>query len=142
MNRVILIGRFTKDVELKSTPQGTSVCTFTLAVDRRFQKQGTERQADFISCVAWRNTADFISKYFRKGDPICVEGSIQSRSWDGTDGQRHYVTEVVVENASFLPARKNGTADGVPLPGDPGPVGIPGGGGFAPMDDDEDGLPF
>ena len=103
MNRVILIGRFTKDVELKSTPQGTSVCTFTLAVDRRFQKQGTERQADFIACVAWRNTADFISKYFKKGDPICVEGSIQSRSWDGTDGQRHYVTEVVVENASFLP---------------------------------------
>ena len=139
MNKVILIGRFTKDVELKSTPQGISVCTFTLAVDRRYQKQGAERQADFINCVAWRNTADFISKYFKKGDPIGVEGSIQSRSWDDNDGKRHYVTEVVVDNASFLPARKSGSTDGAPMPTDP-PAEF-GGGGFAPVDDD-DTLPF
>lgn len=100
-NKVILIGRHTKNPELKSTPQGTSVCTFTLAVDRRFQDQ-----TDFFNCVAWKATAEFISKYFKKGDPICVEGCLQTRSWTGQDGQKRYVTEVMVDSCFFTGAKR------------------------------------
>lgn len=100
MNRVILMGRLTADPELRTTPQGTSVSRFTIAVDRRFAKEG-QQQADFITCVAWRQTAEFICRYFGKGKMIAVEGQIQSRSWDGEDGKRQYATEVNVENAFF-----------------------------------------
>ena len=91
MNRVILMGRFTADPELRQTPQGTAVTRFTIAVDRRFRKEGGQ-QADFITCVAWRQTAEFICRYFQKGRMIAVEGQLQSRSWDGQDGKRQYAT--------------------------------------------------
>ena len=100
MNRVILMGRLTADPELRTTPQGTSVSRFTIAVDRRFAKEG-QQQADFITCVAWRQTAEFVCRYFGKGRMIAVEGQLQSRSWDGEDGKRQYATEVIVDNAFF-----------------------------------------
>lgn len=100
MNRAILMGRLTKDPELRRTQQGTVVVSFTVAVNRRFAEEG-QQQADFISCVAWRQTAEFICKYFKKGSMLAVVGSIQTRSWDGQDGKRQYATEVVVDEVYF-----------------------------------------
>ncbi len=107
LNKVILIGRFTRDPELRSTPQGTSTCSFSLAVDRNYQSAGGERQADFINCVAWRQTAEFISKYFQKGNMVCVEGSIQTRSWKDNEGNNRYATEVVVDRSYFVESKKS-----------------------------------
>ncbi|NRO47722.1 Single-stranded DNA-binding protein [Lactobacillus helveticus] len=102
INRVVLAGRPTKNLELRSTKSGTNVCSFTLAVDRNFKSKNGEREADFISCIAWQKTAEVMSKYVKKGSVIGVDGRIQTRSYDNRDGQRVYVTEVVVENFSFL----------------------------------------
>ena len=107
LNKVILIGRFTRDPELRATPQGTSTCSFSLAVDRNYQSAGGERQADFINCVAWRQTAEFISKYFQKGNMVCVEGSIQTRSWKDNEGNNRYATEVVVDRSYFVESKKS-----------------------------------
>ena len=115
LNKVVLAGRITADPELKQTPSGVSVLRFTLAVNRRFTKGGeqSEQQADFISIVAWRQTAEFISKYFRKGSAICVTGSIQTRNWQDQQGQRRYATEVVVDEAMFVDSRsESGNAQG------------------------------
>jgi single-strand DNA-binding protein len=101
MNKVVLIGRLTADPELRQTPQGTAVARFTVAVDRRFRREGGQ-QADFITCVAWRQQAEFVCRYFNKGKLIGIEGSIQSRSWDGQDGKRQYATEVVVDAVEFV----------------------------------------
>lgn len=100
MNRVILMGRLTADPELRQTPQGTAVTSFTIAVDRRIKTENGQ-QADFITCVAWRKTAEFICRYFQKGRMIAVEGQLQSRSWDTQDGKRQHATEVMVDNVSF-----------------------------------------
>ena len=108
LNKVILMGRLTRDPELRSTPQGVSTCSFSLAVDRNFVRQGEERKADFINCVAWRQTAEFIPRYFKKGNMIALEGSIQTRSWDD-DGKNRYVTEVIVSQVYFA-ERKNSAA--------------------------------
>lgn len=102
MNKVILIGRLTKDVELKLTSNQTQFCGFTVAVDRRFKDANGQRQTDFISCLAWRQTAAFIQKYFKKGSRIGLVGSLQTRSYDDQNGQKHFVTEVVVEEAEFV----------------------------------------
>ena len=107
MNRVILMGRLTSDPELRQTPQGTSVVRFTLAVDRRFKRDGGQ-SADFITCVAWRQTAEFVCRYFQKGRMMALEGQLQSRSWDGQDGKRQYATEVVVDNVFFTGSRTEG----------------------------------
>ncbi len=101
LNRVILMGRITQDLELKSTQSGISVLSFTVAVDRGYVKQGEERQTDFINCVAWRQRAEFINNYFAKGRMIAIEGNLQTRTYDDKNGVRHYVTEVVVDNVSF-----------------------------------------
>ena len=100
MNKVILMGRLTKDAELVQTPQGVAVARFAIAVNRRFAKEG-QQQADFINCIAWRQTAEFICKYFKKGSMIAVVGSIQTRSWDGQDGKKQYATEVVADEVYF-----------------------------------------
>ena len=108
LNKVILGGRLTADPELKQTPSGVSVISFTVAVNRRFRSangEQSESQADFINCTAWRQTAEFISKYFRKGSSICVLGSIQTRTWQDNQGQKRYATEVVVDEANFVDAR-------------------------------------
>ena len=104
INNVVLVGRLTKDIELRKTQSGLSVASFTIACDRRLsqeQKNNNEQSADFISCVAWRGSADFLGNYGRKGDTVGVEGRIQTRSYD-RDGQKVYVTEIVANSVSIL----------------------------------------
>lgn len=104
LNKVILGGRLTSDVELKQTQSGVSVCSFSIAVNRKYAKEG-EQQVDFINCQAWRGTAEFISKYFRKGSSICITGAIQTRSWSDQQGNKRYATEVVVDEAMFVDSK-------------------------------------
>lgn len=100
INNVVLMGRLTADAVLRTTTSGISVSSFTIAVDRGY-KQGEEKQADFINIVAWRKTAEFVSRYFHKGDMIALEGSIQTRSYEDKNGNRRMAFEVVAENVSF-----------------------------------------
>lgn len=111
MNRVILMGRLTADPELRQTPQGTSVLRFNLAVDRKFKKEDGP-QADFITCVAWRQTAEFICRFFGKGNMLAIEGQLQSRSWDDKDGKRQYSTEVMVDGAFFTGSKNQSAQTG------------------------------
>ena len=106
MNKVELIGRLTHDVEMRQTPNGVSLARFSIAVTRRFKNSNGEYDADFINCVAWRQTGEFIAKQFQKGGMIAVVGSIQSRSWDGNDCKKQYATEVVVDEVYFTGAKK------------------------------------
>lgn len=101
MNKVVLVGRLTRDIEDRSTESGTSVARFNVAVSRNFKNKEGNYDADFISCVAYRSTADFIKKYFKKGDGIIVEGRIQTGSYEAKDGVIKYTTDVVVENVEF-----------------------------------------
>lgn len=101
LNKVILMGRITQDLDLRTTPTGVSVLTFNIAVDRGYVKQGEERQADFITCVAWRQQAEFINRYFAKGRMIAIEGSLRTRTYEDKNGSKHHVTEVYVDNVSF-----------------------------------------
>ena len=117
LNRVILMGRITQDLDLRQTPSGTSVLTFNIAVDRSFVKQGEERQADFITCVAWRQQADFISRYFGKGRMIAIEGNLRSRTYDDKNGTKHYVTEVYVDNVSFTGEKRSDGSSTSAYPG-------------------------
>lgn len=108
INNVVLVGRLTKDIELRKTQSGLSVASFTVACDRRLsqeQKNNNEQSADFINCVAWRGSADFLGKYARKGDTVGVEGKIQTRSYD-RDGQRVYVTEVLANSVNLLHSKQ------------------------------------
>lgn len=111
MNVVCLLGRLTATPEQKTTQGGVSVTSFSVAVDRTYQPKGAEqRQADFINCVAWRNTAEFICRYFQKGQRIALQGSLQSRNYTDKDGNRRTVYEVVVDNAFFAESKGNGGA--------------------------------
>ncbi len=116
LNKVILCGRLTADPELKQTGSGIAVVSFTLAVNRRYQSKNAEgaqaQQADFISVVAWRSTAEFISRYFRKGSAICITGSIQTRSWQDQQGQKRYATEVVADDAMFVDSKSDSNSGG------------------------------
>ena len=107
MNKVNLLGRVCKDVELRYTTSGTAVASFTLAVDRRFQKQGEERQADFINCVAWGKTAEFVANYFTKGQMMALSGRIETRSWEDNEGVKRYATEVIAEEVYFADSKKS-----------------------------------
>ncbi|MDD2214922.1 MAG: single-stranded DNA-binding protein [Oscillospiraceae bacterium] len=115
MNKAILMGRLTRDPELRTTQSGVPVVQFTLAVDRRFKNQNGERQADFISCQAWRQTAEFIAKYFQKGAKLAVVGSIQTGSYE-KNGQTVYTTDVVVEEAYFVESRRQQDGQHAPAP--------------------------
>lgn len=141
MNKVILMGRITRDPELRSTPNSVNVCTFSIAVSRRFRNANGEYDADFINCVAWRQTAEFISKNFGKGRMIGVVGSLQTRNYE-KDGQRHYVTEVSVDEAYFAgdkgPARAE-SAEGANQSN--GGASFGASDGFIPMPAEDD-LPF
>lgn len=109
MNKVILMGRLTRDPEVRYTQtNNTLVASFSLAVNRRFARAGEERQADFINVVAWSKTGEFCSKYFKKGQQVGVIGRIQTRNWDDEQGQKHYVTEVIAEEAYFADSRRDG----------------------------------
>ena len=112
-NKVILGGRMTADAELKQTPSGVSVCTFSVAVNRKGGKDG-DQKTDFINCVAWRNTADFISKYFGKGSSIMLCGSLQKRSWQDNNGVTRYATEVIVDDVYFVDSK--GESNGAVVP--------------------------
>ena len=132
-NKVILGGRLTSDVELKQTPNGVSVAQFSMAVNRK----GSKDQTDFINCVAWRNTAEFISKFFRKGSCICIVGSIQTRSWTDNNGQKRYATEVLADEAAFV----DGKNDNEHTPSTEAQVGFATAPNFEDVASDED-LPF
>ena len=108
-NRAVLVGRLTKDPDLRFTPNGLAVCTFTLAVNRPFKNPQTgEHDADFINCVAWRKLAENVANYTSKGNLVAVDGRIQTRNYEGKDGSRVYVTEVVCDSIQFLEPKRNG----------------------------------
>ncbi|MFX3623270.1 MAG: single-stranded DNA-binding protein [Ectobacillus sp.] len=164
MNRVLLVGRLTRDPELRYTPNGIAVATFTLAVNRTFSNQQGEREADFINCVVWRKQAENVANYLKKGSLAGVDGRLQTRNYEGQDGKRIYVTEVVAESVQFLETRSGGEQRGSfnPQPqafgyGDQGPKNNPfgssGSSGFTknddpfantgqPIDISDDDLPF
>lgn len=112
LNSVILMGRLTADPELKTTSSNLSVLSFSVAVDRNYQSQGQERQADFINCVAWRQNAEFISRYFRKGQMIAIQGSLQTRSYEDRNGNKRTAVEVIVDRASFCGSKSESGASG------------------------------
>ena len=109
MNRVILFGRLTKDVDLRTTPSGRSVAMLTLAIDRPMTKDGS-KEADFIPVVLWGKTAEAVARYVHKGQRLLVEGRIQVRSYDGKDGQKRYATEVVADKAEFIDKSEQGAS--------------------------------
>lgn len=112
MNRVILIGRLTRDPELRYTSSNIATASFSLAVDRNFTNQNGEREADFINIVVWRKQAENCKNYLTKGSQVAIEGRIQTRSYDGQDGQKRYVTEVVADNVQFLGTKASNTGSG------------------------------
>ena len=117
INNVVLLGRIVANPELKQTPNGNSVANFTLAVDRSYCKPGAERQCDFLDCVAWKGTGEFISKYFRKGQLIAVTGSIQTRNYTDKEGNKHKAFEILVNSASFCESKKSSdSANSNPYP--------------------------
>lgn len=154
MNKVILMGRLTRDPEYSQTPSGVTMARFSIAVNRRFAKEG-QQQADFINCTAWRQQAEFICKYFKKGSMIAVVGSIQTRSWDGQDGKKQYATDVVVDEVYFTGSKSESGTSGAstsfgggysqpapkPASAEPDPFGADM--DFMAMDDGaDDDLPF
>ena len=136
MNKVILVGRLTRDPESRTTPSGHLVCNFTLAVDRRFKSADGERGADFPQCTAWRKTAEFIQQYFTKGKKIGVIGTLQTRRWEDNEGTTRYSTDVVVDEAYFVESKSAGEGPDAAAP----PTGNTE--GFTPGPDDDTSLPF
>jgi len=106
MNNVNLLGRLTKNPDIRYTQSNIPVANFTLAVNRKFAKQGEERKADFIQCIAWNKTAEFMQKYIQKGQQIAVTGRIETRNYEDNNGNKHYITEVVVESVDFADSKK------------------------------------
>lgn len=143
MNKVILMGRLTKDIEMRQTPNGVSLARFSIAVTRRFKNSNGEYDADFINCIAWRKTGEFIARYFQKGSMIAVVGSIQTRSWDGNDGKKQYATEVIVDEAYFTGSKSESSTGGNTDLSDSGldDLNSQYGEDFATIGDEED-LPF
>ena len=120
INNVVLMGRLVATPELRSTGTGVSVASFTLAVERAYAKAGEQRQADFIDCIAWRNTAEFITRYFQKGSMIAITGNIQTRNYEDKNGNKRKAVEVVVDNASFCGSKaESGTTGGYSAPAAP-----------------------
>lgn len=142
INKVILGGRLTNDVELKQTPAGVSVAQFSLAVNRSYSKDG-QQKTDFINCTAWRQTAEFIARYFRKGSSLCIVGNIQVRSWEDQNGQKRYATDVIVDEALFVDSKNEAQSASAASGGGyiPEAYTTPQGGSFEPVSTDDD-LPF
>jgi single-strand DNA-binding protein len=135
LNSVIIMGRLTKDVELRTTPQGVSVAKFTVAVDRNY-KSGEERKTDFINCVAWRSTADFVSRFFKKGQMIAVQGSLEVSNYEDKNGNKRTDYVVVADNVSFCGSKNETPTENANINIEPDDAD-----GFTVIDDDE-GLPF
>ena len=112
MNVVVMVGRLVADPPLRQTPQGTSVTSFRIAVDRQYSGKNGQRQADFFDCVAWRQQAEFIAKYFGKGSPIAIHGSLQTRQYQDKNGNNRTATEILVQQVSFCPGSKSASAGG------------------------------
>ena len=145
-NKVILIGNLTADPELKQTPNGVSVCRFNLAINRRFGRAGEQGQpaVDFFTVVAWRQSAEFVSRYFKKGRPILVCGQIQNRSWTDQAGQKRYSTEIVADEVAFVENKSDSSVGQTYTPdayGAPSYAQAPAGGNFEEIPGD-DSLPF
>ena len=136
LNRIIVMGRLTRDPELRRTNSGTAVASFTVAVDRDFKSQSGEKETDFIDVVAWRNTAEFVSKYFSKGRMAVVEGRLQLRDWTDKEGNKRRTAEIVADSVYFGDSKR----DGVDAPTQSEPQSKPQG-GFSEIEDDGD-LPF
>lgn len=142
LNRIILMGRLTRNPELRNTQQGTAVAPFTLAVDRDFKGHDGEKATDFIDIVAWRSTADFVSKYFTKGRMAVVEGRLQIRDWTDKDGNKRRSAEVIADSVYFGDSKKEGGSQAaVPAPA-PVDYGMPSGNQFTELDGDDDDLLF
>lgn len=144
INSIIIMGRLTADPELRTTQSGLSVTSFTVAVDRRYAKQGEEKQTDFINCVAWRNTAEFVTRYFRKGQMIAVQGSLQMRNYEDSQGNKRTAYEILADSVSFCGSKnekgryqteQNSPQFTVLPDGNASPFG-------SGADDGPDGLPF
>ena len=147
LNRIILMGRLTRDPELRHTQTGTAVASFTLAVDRDFKDKSTgERSTDFIDVVAWRQTGEFVSRYFTKGRMAVVEGRLQIRDWTDREGGKRRSAEVVADNIYFGDSKRDGETGGASFsrPAAPADYGMPpvGGDQFAELADDDGELPF
>ena len=151
LNCAVLMGRLVADPELRTTTSGISVTSFRIAVDRSFVRQGEERQADFIDIVAWRQTAEFVSRYFRKGSMIAVQGSIQTGNYEDKQGNKRTAVEVVADNVSFCGSKaESGTPGGnrpyenaAPVAAAPAVSFASGSmGDFESIEDDDDSLPF
>lgn len=147
MNKVILVGRLTRDPEVKTTQNQVEFCSFSVAVDRRYKTASGERQADFINCVAWRQQAKLLGQYFQKGSRIGIVGNLQSRTYDDKDGKKVYVTEVSVDEIEFVDSKRdsqsgsandNGTSSNFSQT----PPAAQSDSGFYPAMDDETSLPF
>ena len=132
LNHISIMGRITKDIELRRTPTGVPVASFTLAVDRDFKEKNGEKETDFIDCVAWRNTAEFVEKYFSKGRMAVVSGRLQIRSWTDKEGNKRRTAEVVADNVYFGDSKKEGEIPAVNAPASD----------FAMLTDDDAQLPF
>ena len=149
LNKIILMGRLTRDPELRRTGSGTAVTSFSLAVDRDFKSQSGEKETDFIDIVAWRGTAEFVSKYFTKGRMAVVEGRLQIRDWTDKDGGKRRSAEVIADNVYFGDSKREGGSDYSPAPayGTPAPsrgYAAPAGGqsDFAEIGEEDGELPF
>lgn len=142
LNKTILGGRLTATPELKQTPSGVSVCTFSVAVNRKQSREG-EQQADFFNVTAWRATAEFVSKYFRKGSSICVIGSLQNRTWTDQQGAKHYATDIIADEVAFVDSRNEaqGTETASPTNYTPNAFSSPQNANFEEIKQDDD-LPF
>ena len=148
LNHITIMGRLTRDPELRRTGSGIAVASFTLAVDRDFGgRDGSERETDFIDCVAWRQTGEFVSKYFTKGRMAVVSGRLQIRNWTDKDGNKRRSAEVVADNVDFGDSRRDGETGGYSAPAAPSyggysaPASSPAS-DFAMLDDDDAQLPF
>ena len=149
LNKIILMGRLTRDPELRRTQSGTAVTSFSLAVDRDFKSQAGEKETDFIDIVAWRNTAEFVSKYFTKGRMAVVEGRLQIRDWTDRDGGKRRSAEVIAENVYFGDSKREGGSDyssapaySAPYSGYAAPAAPGGHSDFAEIGEEDGELPF
>ena len=148
LNKIILMGRLTRDPELRRTGSGTAVTSFSLAVDRDFKSQNGEKETDFIDIVAWRSTAEFVSKYFTKGRMAVVEGRLQIRDWTDKDGGKRRSAEVVADNVYFGDSKRDGAGDYGAAPAYGAPAGrapaapVGGHSDFAEIGEEDGELPF
>ena len=146
LNHIVLMGRLARDPELRRTQSGVSVTSFRLACDRDFKTQSGEKETDWIDVVAWRNTAEFVSKYFQKGRMAIVEGRLQTRDWTDKEGNKRTAVEVVADNIYFGDSKRDGAPGGgfepAPYSAPAGGYAAPVGGGFAEIEEEDGDLPF